>query len=101
MTRGRSPAHRTRRRSLPDSRGGGGRVGKLRTARGPNDAATQGRTGRLPPDDYARRYQLFVGRLREARRLTGVTQEDLAATLGKPQSFVSKGESGEGRVDFV
>ena len=31
----------------------------------------------------------------------GLTQVDVAQTLGKPQSYVSKCESGERREDFV
>lgn len=45
------------------------------------------------------------GRLREwlteARQARGVTQTELAARLGRQQSFVSKYERGERRLDFV
>lgn len=37
----------------------------------------------------------------EARRAAGLTQEELAAKLGKPQSFVSKIEAGDRRLDVV
>ncbi len=46
-------------------------------------------------------YRLFLSRLREARLAAGLTQEDVAAELRRPQSFVSKCESGERRVDVV
>ncbi len=36
-----------------------------------------------------------------ARREAGVTQMELSRILGKPQSFVSKYESGERRLDVV
>lgn len=39
--------------------------------------------------------------LREARVLAGLRQSDLAARIGEPQSFVSKVESGERRLDLV
>ena len=46
-------------------------------------------------------YQIFLERLRQARHEDGLTQLDVANLLNKPQSFVSKCESGERRVDFV
>ncbi|MGD0265861.1 MAG: helix-turn-helix transcriptional regulator [Candidatus Methylomirabilota bacterium] len=46
-------------------------------------------------------YRLFLTRLREARREAGLTQAVVAAKLHRPQSFVSKCESGERRVDVV
>ena len=47
------------------------------------------------------RYGEFLERLRSARHDAGLTQEAVARRLGKPQSFVSKCESGERRVDVV
>ena len=46
-------------------------------------------------------YRLFLTRLREARLAAGLTQVEVAAKLRRPQSFVSKCESGERRVDVV
>ena len=39
--------------------------------------------------------------LRELRVEKGMRQEDLARKLGEPQSFVSKCESGERRLDLL
>jgi transcriptional regulator with XRE-family HTH domain len=39
--------------------------------------------------------------LRELRQDAGLRQQDLAARLGEPQSFVSKYESGERRLDML
>jgi DNA-binding XRE family transcriptional regulator len=39
--------------------------------------------------------------LRELRIDAGITQVQLAQKLGKPQSYVSKAESGERRLDFL
>jgi transcriptional regulator with XRE-family HTH domain len=39
--------------------------------------------------------------LRQIRRGAGLRQEDLARLLEKPQSFVSKYESGERRLDLL
>ena len=40
-------------------------------------------------------------RLRQARKDAHLTQVEVATLLSRPQSFVSKSESGERRVDFV
>jgi len=50
---------------------------------------------------YREQYDAFLKRLRQARLKAGLTQEEVARRLGKPQSFVSKCESGERRVDVV
>jgi transcriptional regulator with XRE-family HTH domain len=50
---------------------------------------------------HTRRYRAFLERLREARMEAGLTQTDLATKLGRPQTWVSKCELGERRVDFV
>lgn len=39
--------------------------------------------------------------MRAAREAAGVTQQELARRLGKPQSYVSKAEMGERRLDVV
>ena len=39
--------------------------------------------------------------LQSARKASGLTQVQLAKLLGRPQSFVSKSERGERRVDFT
>jgi transcriptional regulator with XRE-family HTH domain len=44
-------------------------------------------------------YKRMRERLREAREAAGMTQEKVAEHLGKPQSFVSKVETGERRID--
>jgi transcriptional regulator with XRE-family HTH domain len=44
-------------------------------------------------------YRYLLERLREARLAAGFTQADAARALGRPQSFVSKCELGERRVD--
>lgn len=44
---------------------------------------------------------LFLALLRELRQEAGLRQRDLAERIGEPQSFVSKFESGERRLDIV
>jgi transcriptional regulator with XRE-family HTH domain len=39
--------------------------------------------------------------LREHREQAGLRQIDVAKRIGEPQSFVSKYESGERRLDFI
>ena len=43
----------------------------------------------------------MLKRLKEARLQASLTQAEVAAALRRPQSFVSKCESGERRVDVV
>jgi len=47
------------------------------------------------------RYKQLIDALALARRTGGITQADLAKSLGKRQQFVSKYESGERRLDPV
>jgi transcriptional regulator with XRE-family HTH domain len=44
-------------------------------------------------------YRRMLDLLIQARKTSGLTQQDLAAKLGRPQSFVSKVELGERRLD--
>jgi ribosome-binding protein aMBF1 (putative translation factor) len=46
-------------------------------------------------------HERFRGLLRKARMEAGLTQLELASRLGVPQSFVSKYESGERRLDVL
>ena len=51
--------------------------------------------------NYQRAYAAFQKRLREAREQADMTQTAAASALKTHQSFVSKCESGERRVDYV
>jgi transcriptional regulator with XRE-family HTH domain len=50
---------------------------------------------------HSAKYRTFLERLREARKASGLTQVEVAAKLDHPQSYVSKSESGERRIDVV
>ena len=50
---------------------------------------------------YAADVALAISALRQLRLEAGLTQAQLARRLGKPQSFVSKYESGERRLDVA
>ncbi len=50
---------------------------------------------------YTNDYQRLLKLLVDARRGSGITQQDLAKRLGRPQSFVSKVEHGERRIDVI
>lgn len=46
-------------------------------------------------------HQRLVSLLIAAREKAGITQQELADRLGRPQSFVAKYEGGERRIDVV
>jgi transcriptional regulator with XRE-family HTH domain len=46
-------------------------------------------------------YQIMIDRLREAREESGLTQDEVADEFGLLQSFVSKVENGDRRIDPV
>ena len=50
---------------------------------------------------YTQANDIFRELLKETRVAENFTQMDLAKSLGLPQSYVSKYESGERRLDFV
>ena len=50
---------------------------------------------------YTHQYRRFRVMLIEARKTVGLTQVELSAQLERPQSFVSKVERGERRLDVI
>jgi transcriptional regulator with XRE-family HTH domain len=54
----------------------------------------------MPSSLHSGRYQIFRELLVDARETSGKTQVEVAKLLRKPQSFVSKYERGERRLDF-
>lgn len=50
---------------------------------------------------HSREYRLLTELLIEARKKAGLTQQELADSLEKPQSFVAKYERAERRLDVV
>ena len=48
---------------------------------------------------HSEEYQFLLGRLKEARIARALTQAQVASALKQPQSYVSKCESGERRID--
>jgi transcriptional regulator with XRE-family HTH domain len=55
----------------------------------------------MPSPLFGDRYAAVVAALAEARRQAGVTQVQLAERLQRPQSYVSKVERRERRVDVI
>jgi transcriptional regulator with XRE-family HTH domain len=50
---------------------------------------------------YSEEYQSVIKTLREARIRKGISQQNLAESLDRPQSFIAKVENGERRLDIV
>jgi transcriptional regulator with XRE-family HTH domain len=55
----------------------------------------------LKRKEHQRRYSVFLKRLRKARIDAGLRQDDVRATIGAYQSYMSKIESGERRLDII
>ena len=50
---------------------------------------------------YSKDYKVIIERLKTARVNAGLSQQAVADKLGKPQSYISKIESGERRLDVA
>lgn len=50
---------------------------------------------------YSKEHKLLVERLIKARQNAGLRQEDAAAILKRTQSYVSKIEAGQRRIDVI
>ncbi|MFH2014092.1 MAG: helix-turn-helix transcriptional regulator [Patescibacteria group bacterium] len=50
---------------------------------------------------YTKDYKEIINRLKQARIDAGLSQQAVADKLGKPQSYLSKIESGERRLDVA
>ena len=50
---------------------------------------------------YSRDYRDIIERLKIGRIEAGLAQQEVADKLGKPQSYISKIESGERRLDVA
>lgn len=55
----------------------------------------------MPKSTHTTEYERFRFLLVEARKKAGLSQAQLAERLRKPQSFVSKFERGERRLDVI
>jgi transcriptional regulator with XRE-family HTH domain len=55
----------------------------------------------VPKYTGSKEQKLLQELLRQLRIEAGLTQSDLARSLGEPQSYISKYESGERRLDFL
>ncbi len=50
---------------------------------------------------YSAKYKIVLQNLLKAREESNLTQADVASKIKKPQSFVSKVERGERRLDII
>ena len=50
---------------------------------------------------YSKDYKEIIERLKKARIEAGLAQQEVADKLSKPQSYISKIESGERRLDVA
>ncbi|HBH46691.1 MAG: hypothetical protein A2445_03505 [Candidatus Jacksonbacteria bacterium RIFOXYC2_FULL_44_29] len=55
----------------------------------------------MPKTIRTSEYQRVVDRLKQARLDIGLTQKEVSEKIKKPQSYISKVEAGEQRVDII
>lgn len=55
----------------------------------------------MPKSLFSREYRSFCGQLLEERKAARLKQAAVARRLRKPQSYVSKYEAGERRLDVI
>ena len=55
----------------------------------------------MPKTIHTNEYLKIVKKLKQARLDAGLTQQEVAEKLKKPQSYVSKVEAGEQRIDII
>ena len=55
----------------------------------------------MPKTIYSKDHKYTVDQLKKARITRGLDQEKVAKLLGKTQSYISKIESGQRRIDVV
>lgn len=51
--------------------------------------------------DYQDAYMMLARRLKDAREIAGLTQVEAAGLIHKSQSYVTKCETGEKRIDVI
>lgn len=55
----------------------------------------------MPRSIYTKEYKKVIDRLKKARLEAGLKQVEVAKKIAKPQSYISKIEQGERRVDVA
>ena len=55
----------------------------------------------MPKSIYTKEYRKVIGQLKKARLEAGLKQIEVAKRLGKHQSYISKIERGERRIDIA
>lgn len=55
----------------------------------------------MPNNIYLEDHKKIISKLKQARLASGLTQPEVAAKLNKPQSYISKSENGDRRIDIT
>jgi transcriptional regulator with XRE-family HTH domain len=55
----------------------------------------------MPKAVFSKTYKHFLALLKSSREDAGLTQQDVAKKMGQTQTFVSKSERGERRIDVA